>query len=241
MVNINKYIKVLLHPAGVHQGSHKAHQAGNHSLIHPNVGKVHMLHIRKGIGHNKLVRVHSFACLYQPKHRWWHVWVMGIPPPAPLPRAATTSSMTKFPNVSCDRVVWRWLTRHDLPSRPEKISSELDDRDLARGGGVARPYRCSGKVPVVELRRDFFWTQVRREGNTYRQANTRSHFGPCNSLRCEMAPSRDWTSLTYIWPLSVEGDLPLKYRSREISSKQYGAGQYQQMSDVFLKQGRSFL
>ena len=50
MVNIKKYIKALLHPAGGHQGSHKAHQAGNHSLIHPNVGKVHMLHIRKGIG-----------------------------------------------------------------------------------------------------------------------------------------------------------------------------------------------
>ena len=46
---------------------------------------------------------------------------------------------------------------------------------------------------------------------------------------------------TYVWPLSVEGDLPLKYRSREISSKQYGAGQYQQISDVFLKQGRSCL
>ena len=72
-------------------------------------------------------------------------------------------------------------------------------------------------------------------------ANTRSHLGPCNSLRCEMAPWRDWTSLTYVWPLSVEGDLPLKYRSREISSKQYGAGQCQQISDVFLKQGRSFL
>ena len=72
-------------------------------------------------------------------------------------------------------------------------------------------------------------------------ANTRSHFGPCNSLRIEMAPWRDWTSLTYVWPLSVEGDLPLKYRSREISSKQYGAGQCQQISDVFLKQGRSFL
>ena len=28
MVNINKYIKALLHPAGGHQGSHKAHQAG---------------------------------------------------------------------------------------------------------------------------------------------------------------------------------------------------------------------
>ena len=41
----------------------------------------------------------------------------------------------------------------------------------------------------------------------------------------------------YVWPLSVEGDLPLKYRSREISSKQYGAGQCQQISDVFLKQG----
>ena len=31
MVNINKYIKALLHPVGGHQGSHKAHQAGNQS------------------------------------------------------------------------------------------------------------------------------------------------------------------------------------------------------------------
>ena len=33
MVNINKYmyIKALLHPAGGHQGSHKAHQVGNQS------------------------------------------------------------------------------------------------------------------------------------------------------------------------------------------------------------------
>ena len=29
MVTINKYIKALLHPAGGHNGSHKAHQAGN--------------------------------------------------------------------------------------------------------------------------------------------------------------------------------------------------------------------
>ena len=33
MVNINKYIKALLHPAGDHQGSHKAHQAGNQSDV----------------------------------------------------------------------------------------------------------------------------------------------------------------------------------------------------------------
>ena len=32
MVNINKYIKALMHPAGGHQGSHKAHQAGNQAL-----------------------------------------------------------------------------------------------------------------------------------------------------------------------------------------------------------------
>ena len=32
MVNINKYIKALLHPAGGHQGSHKAHQAGNQGI-----------------------------------------------------------------------------------------------------------------------------------------------------------------------------------------------------------------
>ena len=31
MANINKYIKALLHPAGGHQGSQKAHQAGNRS------------------------------------------------------------------------------------------------------------------------------------------------------------------------------------------------------------------
>ena len=34
MMNINKYIKALLHPAGGHQGSHKAHQAGNQSTLH---------------------------------------------------------------------------------------------------------------------------------------------------------------------------------------------------------------
>ena len=33
MVNINKYIKALSHPAGGHQGSHKAHQAGNQSYV----------------------------------------------------------------------------------------------------------------------------------------------------------------------------------------------------------------
>ena len=32
MVTINRYIKVLLHPAGGHQGSHKAHHAGNTNM-----------------------------------------------------------------------------------------------------------------------------------------------------------------------------------------------------------------
>ena len=36
MVNINKYIKALLHPAGGYQGSHKAHQAGNQKKTRPN-------------------------------------------------------------------------------------------------------------------------------------------------------------------------------------------------------------
>ena len=31
MVTINRYIKAMLHPTGGHQGSHKAHQAGNQS------------------------------------------------------------------------------------------------------------------------------------------------------------------------------------------------------------------
>ena len=34
MVTINRYIKALLHPAGGHQGSHKAHQAGNQNGCH---------------------------------------------------------------------------------------------------------------------------------------------------------------------------------------------------------------
>ena len=33
MVTINKYIKALWHLAGGHQGSHKAHQAGNQSVM----------------------------------------------------------------------------------------------------------------------------------------------------------------------------------------------------------------
>ena len=34
---VNRYIKGLLHPAGGHQGSHKAHQAGNQLLaLKPN-------------------------------------------------------------------------------------------------------------------------------------------------------------------------------------------------------------
>ena len=32
MANINNCIKALLHPAGGHQGSHKAHKAGNQSI-----------------------------------------------------------------------------------------------------------------------------------------------------------------------------------------------------------------
>ena len=32
MVTINRYIKALLRPAGGHQGSHKAHQAGNQRI-----------------------------------------------------------------------------------------------------------------------------------------------------------------------------------------------------------------
>ena len=33
MITINKYIKALLNPAGGHQGSHKAHQAGNQNKL----------------------------------------------------------------------------------------------------------------------------------------------------------------------------------------------------------------
>ena len=166
---------------------------------------------------------------------------MAIPPPAPL----TKSSMTKFSNVSCDRVVWKWLTRHDLPSRRSWVQKKslqssttgtLPEEVVWHGltDALARSW-SSGSEEI------FSGPKYDEKATPIGSANTRSHFGPCNSLRIEMAPWRDWTSLTYVWPPSVEGDLPLKYRSREISSKQYGAGQCQQISDVFLKQGRSFL
>ena len=35
MVNINKYIKALLHPTGSHQRSHKAYQAGKYREATP--------------------------------------------------------------------------------------------------------------------------------------------------------------------------------------------------------------
>ena len=39
MVTINRYIKALLHPAGGHEGSHKAHQAGKkHIPVNPITG-----------------------------------------------------------------------------------------------------------------------------------------------------------------------------------------------------------
>ena len=151
--------------------------------------------------------------------------------------------MTKFSNVACDRVVWRWLTRHAFSSYlgPEKISSELDNRTLPEEAVWQGPTDALARLWSSSSEEIFSGPKYDEKATPIGSANTRSHLGSCNSLRCEMAPWRDWTSLTYVWPLSVEGDLPLKYRSREISSKQYGAGQCQQISDVFLKQGRSFL
>ena len=166
--------------------------------------------------------------------------------------------MTKFSNVACDRVVWRWLTRHAFSSYlgPEKISRcGKALQMLWQGSGRRAPKRffldlsttrsspCGPRCPAERgtSRPRHRWHPLDEKATPIGSATTRSHLGPCNSLRCEMAPWQDWTSLTYVWPLSVEGDLPLKYRSREICSKQNGAGQCQQISDVFLKQGRSFL
>ena len=41
MVNINEYIKALLHQAGGHQGSHNAHQAGNQSHLNMSFNFLH--------------------------------------------------------------------------------------------------------------------------------------------------------------------------------------------------------
>ena len=123
---------------------------------------------------------------------------------------ATTSSMTKFSNVSCDRVVLRWRTRHDLPSRRSWVQKKslqssttgtLPEEAVWQGptDALARS-RSSGSEEILSgLKYDEKATPIG-------SANTWSHFGPCNSLRCEMAPWRDWTSLTYVWPLSVEGN-----------------------------------
>ena len=130
---------------------------------------------------------------------------MAIPPPAPLPHP-----------------LWQ-----NLPMCPVTGSSEdgshgllvvfMSRKNLFR---ARRPGPCQrrryGKAlqmlwqgPGRRALKRFFWTQVWREGNTYRQCytcyNTRSHFGPCNSLRCEMAPWRDWTSLTYVYMAALCG------------------------------------
>ena len=125
---------------------------------------------------------------------------------------ATTSSMTKFSNVSCDRVVWRWLTRHDLPSRRSWVQKKslqssttgnLPEEAVWQGptNALARS-RSSGSEEI------FSEPKYDEKATPVSSATTRSHFGPCNSLRCEMAPWRDWTSLTNVWPLSVVGGLP---------------------------------
>ena len=72
----------------------------------------------KVLVHNKLVRVHSFVSAKAPLIAWLSNGNSSSSP-------ATTSSMTKFSNVSCDRVVWRWLTRHDLPSRRSWVQKNL--------------------------------------------------------------------------------------------------------------------
>ena len=123
-----------------------------------------------------------------------------------------------------------------------KISSELDDRDLARASVgpchtassvwlctailscEVTPWVLPGVVPGVTTRLclmyDLEWVLMVAFSSAWASqgkpplykhlpirrpwirllgsANTRSHLGPCNSLRCEMAPWRDWTSLTYM-------------------------------------------
>ena len=122
-------------------------------------------------------------------------------------RPATTSSMTKFSNVSCDRVVWRWLTRHDLPSR----LSWVQKKSLQSSTTGTLPEEAVWQGPTDALARSlssgseeiFSGPKYDEKATLIGSANTRSHFGPCNSLRCEMAPWRDWTSLTYMYGRSL--------------------------------------
>ena len=49
MVTINRYIKALLHPAGGHQGSHKAHQAGNQRIIQNSSENLNLCFSKSGL------------------------------------------------------------------------------------------------------------------------------------------------------------------------------------------------
>ena len=192
----------------------------------------------KVLVHNELVRVHSFVSAKAPLMACLSNGNSSSSP-------ATTSSMTKFSYVSCDRVVWRWLTRHDLPSR----RNWAQKKSLQSSTTGTLPEEAVWQGPTDALARS--WSSSSEEifsGPKYDEkatpigsANTRSHFGPCNSLRCEWHPGEIELRWHICMAALCGGGLTLKYRSREISSKQYGAGQCQQISDVFLKQGRSFL
>ena len=58
MVNINKYIKALLDPAGGHQGSHKAHQA-----VYVYRGGVAVQWVGLGCGVRLCMRSYLRACM----------------------------------------------------------------------------------------------------------------------------------------------------------------------------------
>ena len=105
---------------------------------------------------------------------------------------ATTSSMTKFSNVSCDKVVLRWLTRHDLPSRRTWVQKK--SLQSSTTGALSEEAVWQGPTDALARSRSpsseeiFSGPKYDEKATPIGSANTRSHFGPCNSLRCEMAP-----------------------------------------------------
>ena len=62
MVTTNRYIKSLLHPAGGHQGSHKAHQAGNLDVIFIEIGSCCFGVVKVNF---RLIWLRKYYCKYE--------------------------------------------------------------------------------------------------------------------------------------------------------------------------------
>ena len=121
---------------------------------------------------------------------------MAIPPPAPqphplwqnFPMCPVTGLSEDGSHGTTSRRTWvkkKSLQSSTTGTLPEKVVWQGPTDALARSRSLSSEEIFSG--PKYD-----------ENATPIGSANTRNHFGLCNSLRCEMAPWRDWTSLTYI-------------------------------------------